>query len=322
MIPDVSVIIPSRNRLWSLPQCVASCRSTKIAVEIIVVDDASTDGTAEWLKSQKDIVTIPGEGWGKPWAMAKALSVAKGTFIRFLDSDDWLTTGANEDQFAISQQENADLIVSGYHLYHDQVLIRTFPWEPTDDFIARQLGEDTANGGSHYSAFMFRRSFVQNIPHRTHFPAADFASRDDRCFILEVALRKPVIAVHPEPALCHRHHNRVRLQFSSGLRSVGTNIQHLMIYRQILSLLKRSGELTPRRRRAAANALWRLATWIGYSHVREAAEIIDWVYELDPGFVPPVTGLLGVSYRRLGFRKTQRLLSFRRSALNFLGWRR
>lgn len=320
MSPDVSVIIPSRDRLWSLPQCVESCRSSGIAVEIIVVDDASTDGTADWLKSQKDVVTISGEGWGKPWAVNKALSVAKGTFVRFLDSDDWLVAGANHDQFAIGQRENADLIVSGYHYYRDQNLVRTFPWQPTDDFIARQLGEDLANG-SHYSAFLFRRSFVQDIPHRTQFPAADFASRDDRCFILEVALRNPVIAVHDEPALCHRHHDRARLQFASGLRSVGTNIQHLLIYRQILSLLKRSGELTPRRRRAAVNALWPLATWIGYSHAQEAAELCDWMYELDPSFVPPVPGTLGVLYRKLGFRRTQHLLRCRRAVLRVLGSR-
>jgi glycosyltransferase involved in cell wall biosynthesis len=195
MNPDISVIIPSRDRLWSLPQCVASCRSAKISVEIIVVDDASVDGTAAWLKSQGDVVTIPGGGWGKPWGVTKALSIAKGNFVRFLDSDDWLNPGANEVQLAIAERENADVVVSGYQLYRDQQLLETFPWQPTDDFIARQLGEGVTQG-SHYSAFLFRRSFIQDIPHRTSFPAADFASRDDRCFILEVAVRKPVIAVH------------------------------------------------------------------------------------------------------------------------------
>jgi len=317
--PDVSVIIPSRNRLWSLPQCVESCRSTKISVEIIVVDDGSTDGTALWLKDQKDVVTISAEGWGKPWAVAKALPIAKGTFLRFLDSDDWLTPGANEGQLAIGMREDADLVVSGYHTYRDQTLTQTFNGKPTDDFIARQLGEDLAAGGSHYSAFLFRRSFVQDIPHRMGFPAADFASRDDRCFILEVALRNPVIAHYPEPTLCHRHHDRSKLQSTSGLRAVGTNLQHLLIYRQILSMLDHAGELTPRRRRAATNVLWHVATWIGRSHAAEAAKVSDWLYELDPKFVPPGTGLLGICYRELGFRQTQRLLRWRRAGLNL--WR-
>jgi glycosyltransferase involved in cell wall biosynthesis len=300
--------------MWSLPQCVDSCRSTKISVEIIVIDDASTDGTADWLKAQKDVVMISGEGWGKPWGVTRALSIAKGRYVRFLDSDDWLSPGANEQQLAIGEQQHADLVVSGYHAYRDQTLIKTFPWEPTDDFIARQLGEGLTQG-SHYSAFLFRRSFIQGIPHRTNFAAADFASRDDRCFILEVALRKPVIAVHDGQALCHRHHDRGRLQFRSGLRGVGTNLQHLQIYRQILAMLSRAGELTPRRRRAAAGALWPLATWIGYSHPQDAAIVSDWIYELDPTFVPPGRGLMAFCYRKLGFRRTQRLLTWRRAAL-------
>jgi glycosyltransferase involved in cell wall biosynthesis len=317
MQPDVSVIIPSRDRLWSLPQCVASCRSAQISVEIIVVDDASTDGTGEWLKNQRDVVTINGGGWGKPWGVTKALSIAKGTFVRFLDSDDWLNAGANEEQFAIGQQERADVVLSGYQLYEDedQTLIKEFPWQPTDDFIARQLGEGL-DKGSHYSAFLFRRSFVQDIPHRTSFPAADFASRDDRCFILEVALKKPVIGIHHGYALCHRQHTKGRLQFQSGLRSVGTNIQHLLIYRQILGALDREGALTERRRRAATNALWPLATWIARTNVDEAGDVNDWIHDLDPEFVPPVEGVLGFCYRNLGFRLTEQLLRLRRAGLD------
>jgi glycosyltransferase involved in cell wall biosynthesis len=314
MNPDVSVIIPSRDRLWSLPQCVASCRSSKISVEIIVIDDASTDGTGDWLKGQKDVVVVDGAGWGKPWGVTKALSLARGRFVRFLDSDDWLNEGANEEQLALAERDSADLVVSGYDLYRDQVLTERLPWQPTDDFVARQLGEDL-DKGSHYSAFLFKRSFVQDIPHRTCFPAANFASRDDRCFILEVAIRHPVIAVYEKTALCHRQHERGRLQFQSGLRSVGTNIQHLVIYRQILAMLSRAGELTPRRRRAAVNALWPLATWIGYSHIEDAGEVSDWIQELDPEFVPPVSGALGFCYRTLGFRGTQRLLRWRRAAV-------
>jgi glycosyltransferase involved in cell wall biosynthesis len=315
MNPDVSVIIPSRDRLWSLPQCVASCRSSKISVEIIVIDDASTDGTGDWLKTQKDVVVVEGAGWGKPWGVTKALSIARGTFVRFLDSDDWLNEGANEEQFALGERASADLVVSGYDLYQDLTMMERLPWRPTDDFISRQLGEDLSNG-SHYSAFLFRRSFVQGIPHRTLFPAADFASRDDRCYVLEVAVRQPVIAVYEGTALCHRRHEKPRLQFQSGLRSVGTNIQHLVIYRQILALLARAGELTTRRRRAAVNALWPLATWIGYSHVDDAAELYDWIRELEPDFVPPEKGILGVFYRNLGFRRTQRLLHWRRALVS------
>jgi hypothetical protein len=96
---------------------------------------------------------------------------------------------------------------------------------------------------------------------------------------------------------------------------VGTHIQQLYIYRQILRLLDQRGELTPRRRRAASKVLWPLAHWTGYSHLDEACEIAEWVFSLDPEFRPPEKGLLGMLYRRIGFRKTERLLRLRRNFL-------
>src|SRR5947208_3608306 len=98
MPADISIIIPTRDRLWSLPKAVDFCRSSTLDVEIIVIDDASTDGTWEWLTQQADVVAMRGDGWGKPWAVNAALAVATGKYLRFLDSDDWLKPLANEIQ--------------------------------------------------------------------------------------------------------------------------------------------------------------------------------------------------------------------------------
>ncbi len=312
MQPDVSIIIPSRNRLWSLPRAIESCRSSTLGVQIIVIDDGSADGTAQWLKTQEDLEILQEEGWGKPWGVNKALSLARGTYLRYLDSDDWLNPGANERQFEIAESTQADVIVAGLDIYQDDALVKTDSWCDTDDFIAQQLGESF---GSHYSAFLFRKAFIEDIPHRTLFPSSDFASRDDRCFILEVALRNPRIAVCSMPTLCHRHHMKDRLQFQGALRGIGTNIQHLYIYRQILRLLAQSDELTPRRRRAASKSLWPLAHWVAYSHLYEACEIAEWIFDLDPEFCVPEAGVLGVLYRRIGFRNTEFLLRVRRRFL-------
>ena len=309
---DISIIIPAKNRLWSLPKAVASCRSERLRMQIIVVDDASTDGTAEWLKTQPDLLVVEGGGWGKPWGVNKAMQLATGKYLRYLDSDDWLNSGANETQFEIAEREQADAVVAGVDTYRDEVLAGTRSWIVCDDFIAQQLGECDS---SHYSAFLYRRDFIKDIPHRTLFPASDFASRDDRCLMLEVALRHPKLAICPVTTLCHRHHAKGRLQFRGSLRGVGTNIQHLYVYRQILILLEMRGELTTRRKKAACKTLWPLAHWIAYTHLDEACEVADWVFKLDPDFQIPERGLPGTLYRSLGFRRTERVLALRRAAL-------
>jgi len=312
MHADITVIIPSHNRLWSLPKAVESCRSSALRIQIIVIDDGSTDGTGEWLRTQQDLEVLQGEGWGKPWGVNSALSLAKATYLRYLDSDDWLNPGTNERQFEIAEREQADVVVAGLDLYRDETFVKTDPWSSTDDFIAQQLGESRYSA---YSAFLFRRSFIEDTPHRTLFPSSDFASRDDRCFMLEVALRHPRIAVCSMPTLCYRQHSKERLQFPTGLRAVGTNIQQLYIYRQILSLLDQRGELTPRRRKAACNPLWPLAHLVAYSHLSEACEIAEWVFKLDPEFSVPEKGLLGMLYRLMGFQRTELLLRLRRNCL-------
>ncbi len=313
MSADISVIIPARNRLWSLPKAVESCRSSRLKIEIIVIDDGSTDGTGEWLSQQPDLTVVEGEGWGKPWGIARALPLATGTYLRYLDSDDWLNPNANDTQFEIAGDENADVVAAGVDVYEDDELLESVPYPPTDDFIAQQLGEEP---GSLYSAFLFNREFVRCIPHRTMFAASNFASRDDRCFILEAALRHPRIAVSPGTAFCQRHHKKARLQFHGGLASVGTNIQELFIYRQILDMLARRGELTPRRRRAATKTLWPLAHRIAYTNPEEARDLVQWICELDPEFVPPESGALGYLYRNLGFGQTETILRMRRRALS------
>jgi len=105
------------------------------------------------------------------------------------------------------------------------------------------------------------------------------------------------------------------LQFHDGLRATGTNLQHFYIYRQILRLLEERGELTARRKKAAAKIMWPLAHWISHSHLRDAGAVADWVFELDPEFQIPEKGMLGLLYRRLGFRNTERILRLRRAVV-------
>lgn len=278
-------------------------------MQIIVVDDGSIDGTAEWLRSQADVLVVEGNGWGKPWGVNKALELADGKYLRFLDSDDWLAPGANEVQFEIAERERSDVVVAGYNVFSDEEFVKAVPWIESDDFIAQQLGEVDS---STYIAYLFRRDFVRDIPHRTHFPSSDFASRDDRCYVLEVALKHPRVSVCAEPSVCVRHHTKGRLQFHGALRGTGTHLQHLYIYRQIIRLLEDGGELSERRRRAAAKILWPLAHQIGYTHLAEATEVAAWLFELYPDFEVPQQGLLGGMYRHLGFRKTEQLLLLRR----------
>jgi glycosyltransferase involved in cell wall biosynthesis len=93
----VSVVLPTYNRLGTLPRAIESVLAqTYKDLELLIVDDGSTDGTADYLKKLTDprIRAIGGsENRGVGSARNVGIAEAKGELIAFQDSDDeWLVT--------------------------------------------------------------------------------------------------------------------------------------------------------------------------------------------------------------------------------------
>jgi chlorobactene glucosyltransferase len=95
--PLVSVIVPARNEAHNIARCVKSILSTTYPnLELIVVDDSSTDGTAQIARdaAERDprarfIASPPlPDGWfGKQWACVTGAKVARGSVLQFTDAD-------------------------------------------------------------------------------------------------------------------------------------------------------------------------------------------------------------------------------------------
>lgn len=93
--PLVSVIIPARNEARNIERCVRSILATAYSpIEVIVVDDRSTDGTAEIVEPATGgrLRLVRGTelppGWfGKQWAIVQGYRVARGDLLLFADAD-------------------------------------------------------------------------------------------------------------------------------------------------------------------------------------------------------------------------------------------
>jgi 4,4'-diaponeurosporenoate glycosyltransferase len=98
--PDsrLSLIIPARNEAHNLPRLLDSIRSQPSPpLEVLVIDDHSTDATAE-IAAALGATVIPAQplpdGWrGKPWACHQGALAAKGSHLLFLDADCWFEPG-------------------------------------------------------------------------------------------------------------------------------------------------------------------------------------------------------------------------------------
>src|ERR1051325_6685298 len=90
--PDISVVLATYNRAARLPRAIASVLAQEGArFELIVVDDASTDGTRAYLATLSDprIRAVHAEPNGGPSAARNlGLQAARAELVAFLDSDD------------------------------------------------------------------------------------------------------------------------------------------------------------------------------------------------------------------------------------------
>jgi GT2 family glycosyltransferase len=110
-----SVVVPTFNRKPLLVAALESIRAQTFAdFEIIVVDDGSSDGTAEYLKSHKNGLTVLTQRNLGPGA-ARNLGVerARGRYVAFLDSDDVWFPWTLETYAALALEHNDPAFIAG-----------------------------------------------------------------------------------------------------------------------------------------------------------------------------------------------------------------
>jgi chlorobactene glucosyltransferase len=121
--PLVSVIIPARNEAVNIERCVRSILATAYRpFEVIVVDDRSSDATADIVErlarsseAEGRVRLVRGEelpeGWfGKPWAIVQGYRVARGDLLLFTDADTWHHAELLPRTVTVLTAERVDLV--------------------------------------------------------------------------------------------------------------------------------------------------------------------------------------------------------------------
>ena len=128
----VSVIIPCFNATKWLPKCFMSLVQQSIGIaqlELIFVDDASTDGGATWQMLQEFEKAFPEnililkleENMIQGGARNIALQYATGEYIAFVDADDFVAENFLEEAYRYAKHEDADLVQFEYEFYTDRL---------------------------------------------------------------------------------------------------------------------------------------------------------------------------------------------------------
>lgn len=125
--PIVSVIVPAYNVESYILKCIESILSSTLRdIEVIVIDDCSTDNTLKILRSIKDsrlkIITLPTRS-GVSAARNTGIDLAMGKYISFIDGDDWISPIMFESLVNKAEITDADLAFCGlYRVYSDKTI--------------------------------------------------------------------------------------------------------------------------------------------------------------------------------------------------------
>ena len=141
--PWVSVLIPSFNHAGYLRECIDSVLAQDHSpLEVIVVDDGSTDGSLDILRSYGErIRLLQQQGGRQARARNLALGVARGEYIAFLDSDDRYRPGRLRGAVAAFRaQPQAALVWADYaHIDKAGQALGEMRWTPRSDDFRRVL---------------------------------------------------------------------------------------------------------------------------------------------------------------------------------------
>lgn len=111
----ISIVVPIYNVQDYLERCIQSIvQQTYTEIEIILIDDGSTDRSAEicdkYIEKDNRIIVIHKKNGGLSDARNTGLKIAKGNYIVFVDSDDWIAKDYLKTMYDISKEYNADIV--------------------------------------------------------------------------------------------------------------------------------------------------------------------------------------------------------------------
>ena len=127
-MPAITIIVPIYNTACYISHCVDSILSQTFPdFELILVDDGSPDNCPaicdEYAAKDPRVIVIHKENGGVSSARNAGLDIAKGEYITFVDSDDWLHPDFLHHGISLCRQQELDIYCSGFaRVFPDGVL--------------------------------------------------------------------------------------------------------------------------------------------------------------------------------------------------------
>ncbi len=239
---EISVIIPCYNSNDVLHRCLESLLSQTFPVDIIIVNDGSTDGTLAMAEDYAarfgNISVVSKENGGLPQARKTGLEHVKTPYVGFIDSDDWVEPNMYGKLYESITEHSADIAICGlfktYEGGGDKPERQKYP--DGTELTSEQALEAVLNRKDVFM-YMWNKLYRTEIFDGVDFPQGNFTGEDFGTLIqiLEKPLRISVV----NAPLCHYW------QSISSMSRGGFKESHQLAYQNYQKACARLVELHP-----------------------------------------------------------------------------
>ena len=196
----ISVIVPVYNTKKELPRCIESiCKQTYKDLEIICIDDGSTDGSGQILEEfqAKDnrIQVIHKENGGESSARNTGLKMSVGEYIAFCDCDDWIDPDMYEVLAGELERERIDMAASGWYKETDSSSQEIKNEQPVskqifgrDELLRYLYRRDSYRGFAYMWDKLYRREILKDKKGNWILFREDLRLGGDVLYLAEIAL--------------------------------------------------------------------------------------------------------------------------------------
>jgi glycosyltransferase involved in cell wall biosynthesis len=244
--PSVSVIVPIYNSQDHLQECLDSVFAQSFAdYELLIIDDGSQDGSADIARrnaeNRKNVNIIKQQNHGQGYARNRALEQARGTYILFVDSDDFVEPDLLDVVVTRAHRERADVIHYNWQMLDNN---RQGKEETTyfnkERFATKPLlqGDECERYLEKNNYFVWDALYSKRFLDQHDIRFGEGYIYEDNEFIVEVASHAQRIAIIDRPLYTMRRNN------VSSSRSQYDTDRH---FREFMLAMRRSFEvLVPR----------------------------------------------------------------------------
>lgn len=307
--PLVSIIIPCYNAERWLSQAILSCLAqTYRPIEIIVIDDGSTDGSLDIIKSYANVITWEtGPNRGGNAARNRGFALSSGEYIQFLDADDYLLPEKIERQVAFLESSGAAIVYGDWQYHYHNPDGTWF----LGDIVVRGRQHDMLEAllSSWWVASLallwHRHAVLQAGGWDEHLYAGQ-----DKDILLSAALAGVTIQYQPGCYTVYRRHHTPTTVSTANLKR--HTDEHIKLFARAEQKLVLSGRLSSVYRRALAHSYYRLACRCYDTDQTRYRRLIEKTFALDPAFRARHSQTYNVLQSLVGFSLAQKIAWWKR----------